>query len=196
MGGMDRGWPLARGLCPRRQPSTAAARPGWLRLLRDAPSVHTRRGPCRASPFLPCCRHHALPFSPAPTGKLAVHYIRNVNAGAPGRPAPGGEGGSRLPLLHPSGSGRPARREGRAAFRGNTGPPCLTPPSLGPPPSSLLAPPASGLSASTSCRGRRELPEPGLRGEGCSACACVPAALQWQLPSRRLLTLALQCSRS
>lgn len=64
------------------------------------------------------------------------------------------------------------------------------------PPCSLT--PAGTLSASTCVPGEARAAGARVRGEGCCVRAgvCVPAALQWQLPSRRLLTLALQCSRS
>lgn len=194
MGGTDRGWPLARGLCPRRQPRrAAAARPAWLRLLRDAPSVHTRRGPCRASPFLPRCRHHALPFSPAPTGKLAVHYIRNVNAGAPGHPAPGGRGVTAAAVaslrLRASGS--------EGGFSGKYRPSLPNPPpSPGPPPFPPCSlPRPAGCLQALRAGGGESCRSPGCVGRDALRVR-VPAALQWQLPSRRLLTPALQCSRS
>lgn len=90
----------------------------------------------RPSLCLPGSRDHALRFSPAPRGKLAVHYIRNANAGALGRLVPGGHAAAVASLLlgasvRPSPRlGEQGGREGmlggrgsRELFRGNTGPP-------------------------------------------------------------------------
>lgn len=162
-------------------------------------------------------------FSPAPRGKLAVRYIRDANPGAPEPPGPGGVG---LLLLHPLSLGasvRPSRRLGRArcarrdarraaepgAFRGKyrpSPPPShrALVPSPPPPaphtPAAPLAPPGRQVV----CKHLRAGGGGSCRSPGCEGrdavcarcCACVPAALQWQLPSRRLLTPALQCSRS
>lgn len=89
----------------------------------------------RPSLCLPGSRDHALRFSPAPRGKLAVHYIRNANAGALGRLVPGGHAAAVASLLlgasvRPSPRlGEQGGREGmlgwrgsRDLFWGNTGP--------------------------------------------------------------------------
>lgn len=77
--------------------------------------------------------------------------------------------------------------------------PALLTPGSGPPRRRARCPPAGMLFASTCVRGEpRAAGARAVRGgmPCVRAGVCVPAALQWQLPSRRLLTLALQCSRS
>lgn len=112
------------GLVPRRQLSqlcrvAAAAPPGWLcrssaSRCRDDPSVpHTG---VSASLSMPGSRDHALRFSPAPRGKLAVHYIRNANAGALGRLLPGGHAAAVASLLLGA-SVRPSPRLGEQGGR-------------------------------------------------------------------------------
>lgn len=209
------------GLVTRRQlrplcQAAAAAPPGWLRLssaspCRDDPSMHTPV-PLLASPCLPGSQDHALRFSPAPRGKLAVHYIRNANAGALGRPVPGGHAAAVATRLigesvRPSPAAwrarwarRDAQRAGQpGAFQGKYR--SSPPPShraLVPPAATLVAPGRQVVCKHLRAWGGERRRSPGCEGRDalCAAGLCVPAALQWQLPSRSLLTLILQCSRS
>lgn len=168
-------------------PSGRAAPPGWL--CRSSalaagmtPLCHTPVS-LRPSRCLPGSRDHALRFSLAPRGKLAVHYIRNANAGALGRLVPGGHAAAVASLLlgesvRPSPRlGEQGGREGmlggrgsRELFWGNTGPsrrPC------GPPRRLARSLRPAGCLQAPACLGRREPPERGLRGEGCRVCAVV-----------------------
>lgn len=136
----------------------------------------------RPSLCLPGSRDHALRFSPAPRGKLAVHYIRNVNAGALGRLVPGGHAAAVASLLlgasvRPSprlGEPRWARRDARRAgepgsFLGKYRP---FPPACGPPRRLARSPRPARCLPALACLGRREPPEPGCEGRD-AVCALV-----------------------
>lgn len=144
MGGEERGWTLSWGLCPDGNSSGYAE---WQqrhrRVGRAAPPplaagmtplCHTPVSRC-PSPCLPGSRDHALRFGPAPRGKLAVHYIRNANAGALGRLVPGGHAAAVASLLlgasvrpsprlgeHGGREGMLGGRGSRELFWGNTSP--------------------------------------------------------------------------